>query len=58
MDQVRQIAQVVRHLSEANRFKVLCHARMLLVRQCLVNQYYLSVQPDPAPAHWVGLYAR
>jgi hypothetical protein len=31
---------------------------MLLVRQCLVEQYYLNVHPDPAPAHWVGMYAR
>ena len=54
MHSVRQLAQVIRHLSEANRFKVLCHARMLMLRQCLVEQYYLEVDPDPVKVHWVG----
>jgi len=46
------LQRVLHRLSDANKFRVLVHARLLVLRQCVVGQYcfegiYLF------QAHWV-----
>jgi len=57
MPNVRELLKVFDKLTEPNRFAVLVHARLLVLRQCVVLQYrheqrvwYRAQYPH---VHWV-----
>jgi hypothetical protein len=55
---LRTLLRIYDALNESNRFAVLCHARLLVLRQCVVEQYNVERRKyDHAQysnAHWLG----
>ena len=52
MGNIKRLVAIVHRLSEARRYKVLVHARLLVLRQCVIEQYYIERRMSVA-AHWV-----
>lgn len=60
MANANRLMSVVRRLSDSRRYKVLVYARLLVLRQCVIEQYRIEKRSLPAVAepkyihaHWV-----
>lgn len=58
MSGVRTLLKIYDALSEPNRFAVLVHARLLVLRQCVSEQYFVErryhVRSQYSNVHWLG----
>jgi len=58
VSKVRELLNVFDKLTEPNRFAVLVHARLLVLRECVVVQYHRELRVQHRArfpiAHWLG----
>ena len=58
MSGVHTLLKIYNALNEPNRFAVLVHARLLVLRQCVAEQYFIEQRiwqrAQYTNAHWLG----